>query len=104
MKSNRHWMYTRINNDDTINNDSANGVENFISFACKQLGVMNVREIRCPCRKCQNQKFQTLEEVKLHSFRKGFFAYYYVWDRHEEQYVHATFTNFECNSHEEVNI
>ena len=80
MKSNRHWMYTRINNDDTINKDSANGLENFISFVCNQLGVMNVKEIRCPCRKCHNQKFQTLEEVKLHSFRKGFIVYYYVCD------------------------
>ena len=95
-------MYTRINNDGTINKDFVDGVENFISFACNQLGVMNVREIRCPCRKCHNRKFQTLEEVKLHLFRKGFIAYYYVWDRHGEQYVHATSTNFECNIHEEV--
>ena len=95
-------MYTRINNDGTINKDFVDGVENFISFACNQLGVMNVREIRCPCRKCHNRKFQTLEEVKLHLFRKGFIADYYVWDRHGEQYVHATSTNFECNIHEEV--
>ena len=61
--------------------------------------MTNVREMRCPCRKCQNRKFQTLEEVKLHLFRKGFIANYYVWDRHEEQYVHATSTNFECNVH-----
>ena len=40
-------MYTRINNDGTINKDFVDGVENFISFACNQLGVMNVREIRC---------------------------------------------------------
>ena len=95
-------MYTRINNDGTINKDFVDGVENFISFVCNQLGVMNVREIRCPCRKCHNRKFQTLEEVKLHLFRKGFIADYYVWDRHGEQYVHATSTNFECNIHEEV--
>ena len=102
MRSNHYWMYTRINNDGTINKNFVDRVENFISFACNQLGVMNVREIRCPCRKCQNQKYQTLEEVKLHLFRKEFIADYYVWDQHVEQYVHATSTNFECNIHEEV--
>ena len=37
MKSKRHWMYTRINNDDTINKDFVDGDENFIAFACNQL-------------------------------------------------------------------
>ena len=71
-------MYTRINNDDTINKDFVDGVENFIYFACNQLGVMNMAEIRCPCRKCQNRKFHTLDEVKLHLFRKRFIPHYYV--------------------------
>ena len=92
MRSNRHWMYTRINNDGTINKDFVDEVENFITFACNQLGVTNVAEIRCPCRKCQNRKFHTLDEVKLHLFRKGFIPNYYVWDRHGE-HVHATSTN-----------
>ena len=70
MKSNRHWMYTRINNDDTINKDFVDEDENFITFACNQLGVTNVAEIRCPYRKCQNRKFYTLDEVKVHIIRK----------------------------------
>ena len=53
-----------------IKKDFVDRVENFITFACNQLGVMNVAEIRCPYRKCQNQKFHTLDEVKLHLFRK----------------------------------
>ena len=40
--------------DGTINKDFVDGVENFIYFACNQLGVTNVAEIRCPCRKGQN--------------------------------------------------
>ena len=39
MRSNHHWLYTRINNDGTINKDFVDGVENFISFACKFYGI-----------------------------------------------------------------
>ena len=60
MRSNRHWMYTRINNNSTINKDFVNGVENCITFAYNQLGMMTVTKIRSLCRKCKNRKFHTL--------------------------------------------
>ena len=92
-------MYTRINK---INKNFVDRVENFITFACNQLGVTNVAELRSLCRKFQYREFHTLDEVKFHLFKKGFIPHYYVWNRYGEQYVHATSTNSKCNIHGEV--
>ena len=80
------WMYTRLNVDDTINKDFVDRVESFIAYACKRLGTSDVIELKCLYKKCHNQKFLKLDDVRVHLFRKGFVSEYYVWNRHGEPY------------------
>ena len=85
----RTWMYNRLTNG-FLSNDYTQGVEDFINYACNQPGIFSRDKLRCPCRKCENRRFRTCEEVRLHLYRKGFVEGYYVWIHHGEQYVSTT--------------
>ena len=39
---------------------------------------------RCPCAKCENTKFLSPEEVKVHLYKKGFTSGYWYWTSHGE--------------------
>ncbi|WCJ29199.1 hypothetical protein M5689_010846 [Euphorbia peplus] len=83
----RSWMYRRLLNDGSLNNEFVHGIENFISSAIKHPELMNgPDEVRCPCKQCGNRAFRKLDDVMLHLCQKGFLSDYYVWDRHGEPY------------------
>lgn len=86
MRNDREWMYARRNTNGTINPNFVEGVETFIAFALNQPRMSDMTKIRCPCTKCHNRKFQEVEEVRIHLFRKGFIPDYYEWNRHGEPY------------------
>lgn len=41
-------------------------VDDFVTFACGQGGVLVDELLKCPCAKCQNLSFRESEIVKLH--------------------------------------
>ena len=55
-------MYNRLTNG-FLSNDYRQGVEYFINYACNQPGILSGNKLRCPCRKCENRRFRTCEEV-----------------------------------------
>ena len=79
------WMYNRLLPDRKgYTNEFLIGVELFIHFACRQPIFLNEKKIRCPCFKCKNTKYLTVEEVKIHLYKKGFKPDYQYWTEHGE--------------------
>ncbi len=60
-------------------------------------------KIRCPCWKCSNKKFVTIEDVEYYLVTKDFVADYYVWNRHREDgsshYVYNQQPNSEASNY-----
>lgn len=74
-------MYRRFDEDGTANMDFWTGVEIFIIFAA-QGGKNN---IKCPCRRCDNKRYQCPCTVKQHLGVFGFVPDYYTWRFHGER-------------------
>lgn len=80
----RSWMYNRLlPGRKGYTAAFEKGVEEFISFACKQEGVSN-NQIRCPCPLCKNIYHLDAELVKVHLYSKGFKPNYWYWTCHGE--------------------
>jgi len=64
-----------------------NGVQGFINFATSIPKNFTGCGIRCPCRKCQNQKYLHPDVVMMHFLHKGFMENYRCWYAHREVFV-----------------
>lgn len=62
---------------DRLSDEFYDGVDEFLDFAI--LNSENRMSIRCPCTFCCNMELLTLEQVRLHLFKKGFLENYLVW-------------------------
>ncbi|XP_039133289.1 uncharacterized protein LOC120270354 [Dioscorea cayenensis subsp. rotundata] len=99
MGTDRKWMYNRLTHGHRfINPEFVVGVESFIQYACDQPRFMDGDEIRCPCCKCQNRRYEVVDNVKLHLLRNRFTQDYRQWVCHGEPLVYANYSETQCNS------
>ncbi|KAL0327872.1 UNVERIFIED_CONTAM: hypothetical protein Scaly_2219800 [Sesamum calycinum] len=67
------------------------GVKTSIEWTKGQRRHMDGDKIRCPCRKCKNKNFGTLDEVSYHLCMQGFMPEYCNWTSHGEDIVQDYF-------------
>ncbi|KAL0367453.1 UNVERIFIED_CONTAM: hypothetical protein Sradi_3635400 [Sesamum radiatum] len=81
-------MYERnLPNRAGLTPDFQDGVTAFIGRAKSQHAYMEGEKIRCPCRKCKNEVFKTLDEVNFDLYKKDFIPEYYNWTSHGKEMV-----------------
>ena len=83
VREDRKWMYNLAGRKG-LTDEFLAGVTEFIEFASSHHECMDGEKIRCPCRKCKNTKFLTIEEVIVHLYQRGFKEDYYDWTAHGE--------------------
>ncbi|BBG96738.1 hypothetical protein Prudu_005627 [Prunus dulcis] len=83
----RRW----IQNPNRCSDEYLDGIEDFIEFARRQ--NPDATRIRCPCRKCNNTLWETIENVGFHLVRNGMIETYSIWNLHGEQLDHASSSN-----------
>jgi hypothetical protein len=81
-------MYNRLSDKKSVYKEEFYyGVQEFIEFATNQETFATNNSIRCPCVKCKCQWYETVDEVKVHLFNKGFIPNYYRWRCHGEKSI-----------------
>ncbi|XP_039118852.1 uncharacterized protein LOC120254942 [Dioscorea cayenensis subsp. rotundata] len=89
LRESRKWMYNKnLPGSGALNDEFIAGVTEFIKYASSQPEQMDGSLIRCPCKKCDNLKFFSPDEVMLHLCRKGFTSNYFNWTCHGEKMWH----------------
>ena len=74
----RSWMYNRLLLGQKGYTDiSLKGMKEFIFFACQQPYFESHGKIRYPYSKCKNQKYLSLDEVKVDLYKKRFAPNYW---------------------------
>ncbi|KAL2248310.1 UNVERIFIED_CONTAM: hypothetical protein Sindi_2683300 [Sesamum indicum] len=63
----------------------------FIEWVKCQHSYMDGEKIECPCRKCKNKVFETMNEVNFDLFMRGFMPKYYNWISHGEERLQEYF-------------
>ncbi|CAL2278288.1 unnamed protein product [Prunus armeniaca] len=83
----RRW----IQNPNRCAYEYLDGIEDFIEFARRH--NPGATRIRCPCRRCNNTLWETIENVGFHLVRNGMIETYSIWNLHGEQLEHASSSN-----------
>ncbi|CAL8989925.1 unnamed protein product [Prunus brigantina] len=83
----RRW----IQNPNRCADEYLDGIEDFIEFARRH--NPGATRIRCPCRRCNNTLWETIENVGFHLVRNGMIETYSIWNLHGEQLEHASSSN-----------
>ena len=83
----RRW----IQNPNRCADEYLDGIEDFIEFARRH--NPGATRIRCPCRRCNNTLWETIENVGFHLVRNGMIETYSIWNLHGEQLDHASSSN-----------
>ncbi|KAI5318190.1 hypothetical protein L3X38_037898 [Prunus dulcis] len=83
----RRW----IHNPNRCVDEYLDGIEDFIEFARGH--NLGTTRIRCPCRRCNNTLWETIENVGFHLVRNGMIETYSIWNLHGEQLDHASSSN-----------
>ncbi|KAI5341710.1 hypothetical protein L3X38_009585 [Prunus dulcis] len=83
----RRW----IQNPNRCPDEYLDGIEEFIEFARRH--NPSATRIRCPCRRCNNTFWETIENVGFHLVRNGMIETYSIWNLHGEQVDHASSSN-----------
>ncbi|BBH03030.1 hypothetical protein Prudu_013783 [Prunus dulcis] len=83
----RRW----IHNPNRCADEYLDGIEDFIEFARRH--NPGATRIRCPCRRCNNTLWETIENVGFHLVRNGMIETYSIWNLHGEQLDHASSSN-----------
>ncbi|KAI5328557.1 hypothetical protein L3X38_027954 [Prunus dulcis] len=83
----RRW----IQNQNRCAYEYLDGIEDFIEFARRH--NPGATRIRCPCRRCNNTLWETIENVGFHLVRNGMIETYSIWNLHGEQVDHASSSN-----------
>ena len=76
----RDWMWF----PNRLSRDYVEGVKSFIQVAKEHLRWDN--KTRCPCRDCQNARFNDLLTIERHLIRFGFSRSYQKWIFHGEEH------------------
>ncbi|XP_062116882.1 uncharacterized protein LOC133830820 isoform X2 [Humulus lupulus] len=80
MPVDKNWM----TGNNRLSREYRTGVKKFIEFAKGH--VIHEGQIRCPCMKCLNQKFQIPKAVEMHLFQNGIQSSYTLWSFHGESF------------------
>ncbi|KAI5346242.1 hypothetical protein L3X38_014121 [Prunus dulcis] len=83
----RRW----IQNPNRCADEYLDGIEDFIEFARRH--NPGATRIRCPCRRCNNTLWETIENVGFHLVRNGMIETYSIWNLHGKQVDHASSSN-----------
>ena len=71
-------MYNRnVTGSNSLSREFILGVEEFINFATSHPEKMDGSLVRCPCKRCDNLKFFSPNEVTIHFCQRGFVKDYY---------------------------
>uniref|UniRef100_A0A803MTA8 Transposase-associated domain-containing protein n=1 Tax=Chenopodium quinoa TaxID=63459 RepID=A0A803MTA8_CHEQI len=71
---------------------------------CIQENVLIDGLMKCPCSKCENIPYQSVDTIKLHLYKNGFQPDYYRWTCHGEDYFqNITFSSRFTTTPEESN-
>jgi len=82
----RSWMYWDLPQG-LRKMDYCNRVQGFINFATSIPRNFTDGGIRCPCRKCKNNKFLHQDVVTMHLLTKRLMEDYLCWYSHGELFV-----------------
>nr|MCH9869343.1 hypothetical protein [Serratia marcescens] len=82
----RVWMYERRQNPDKfgVTAEFMAGVQSLVDLAKEHPSHLSEGQIRCPCKKCRNRRFQKEDDLKVHLYKHGFMPDYTVWTSHGE--------------------
>ncbi|KAK9062208.1 hypothetical protein SSX86_019394 [Deinandra increscens subsp. villosa] len=89
----RRWMYEMTNSDGFANRVYFDNVDFFLDFAFSNEAVVDtrvtmngetIRDIKCPCYKCQNVSYRDRNTVQRHLYKEGFMLHYTTWHEHGE--------------------
>ncbi|CAL8988565.1 unnamed protein product [Prunus brigantina] len=83
----RRW----IQNPNRCADEYFDGIQDFIEFARRH--NPGATRIRCPCRRCNNTLWETIENVGFHLVRNGMIETYSIWNLHGEQVDLASSSN-----------
>ncbi|CAL2276213.1 unnamed protein product [Prunus armeniaca] len=83
----RRW----IQNPNRCADEYLDGIQDFIEFARRHNS--GATRIRCPCRRCNNTLWETIENVGFHLVRNGMIETNSIWNLHGEQLDHASSSN-----------
>ncbi|CAL9012815.1 unnamed protein product, partial [Prunus brigantina] len=83
----RRW----IQNPNRCADEYLDVIEDFIEFARRH--NPGATRIRCPCRRCNNTLWETIENVGFHLVRNGMIETYSIWNLHGEQLDNASSSN-----------
>jgi len=72
-----------IQNPNRVADEYLDGIDEFIDFA--RTRNPGATRIRCPCRRCNNTLWETIENVRFHLVRNGMIETYSTWNHHGEQ-------------------
>ncbi|CAL8153256.1 unnamed protein product [Prunus armeniaca] len=80
-----------IQNPNRCADEYLDGIEDFIEFSSTH--NPGATGIRCPCRRCNNTLWETIENVGFHLVRNGMIETYSILNLHGEQLDHASSSN-----------
>ncbi|KAI5352800.1 hypothetical protein L3X38_005692 [Prunus dulcis] len=80
-----------IQNPNRCSDEYLDGIEDFIEFARRH--NPGATRIQCPCRRCNNTLWETIENVGFHLVRNGMIETYSIWNLHREQLNHTSSSN-----------
>ncbi|GAB2226776.1 hypothetical protein Droror1_Dr00008567 [Drosera rotundifolia] len=81
----RFWMYESLDGS-YLNPRLIEGIEEFVKNALQHDEGHFSECLRCPCTKCKNGRFQTVDVLKYHLVSRGLRKGYYVWMYHDESW------------------
>ncbi|KAM6544118.1 hypothetical protein CsatB_008565 [Cannabis sativa] len=79
-----------INNSNRLSNDYESGALAFVERARQFVDSRGL--VKCPCNKCVNVEFQTIDVLESHLFVNGFLRSYTNWNWHGEEEIIPTRT------------
>ena len=74
----RRWMYTQRNANGRVMKEYLEGLETFMHQTDSTPLAQESCKMFCPCRKCNNSKLETRENVCKHLINRGFTPHYYI--------------------------
>ncbi|KAI5334507.1 hypothetical protein L3X38_024640 [Prunus dulcis] len=81
----------RIQNPNRCADEHLDGIEDFIEFTRRH--NPGATRILCPCRRCNNTLWETVENVGFHLAKTSVIDTYSIWNLHGEQLDHASSSN-----------
>ncbi|KAK9058612.1 hypothetical protein SSX86_023454 [Deinandra increscens subsp. villosa] len=109
----RKWMYEKTDSDGFLSSEYCDNVDSFLDFAFSNEAIVDtrvnrhgttIREIKCPCYKCQNISYRDRATVQKHLYKEGFMLRYERWTEHGEssiRYVGQSSTAMELDDNDD---